>query len=207
MLSLFGLSCGFVVYSLLLLVSMFSNFWKNQQMIDGHFYQIHALVVSVVYVYLSILIPCFSLPFLDGLNSWILELCCIFFLFFCSAVNYIVLPHFIMQTSVPKNVFIRRSTHLLTNGESNLQIYNMLCYYSYKWGQRGECIYGWGCGVLGAFHRLAIERDNIWHWKLLIGFLVRFWVKIAEMYVFGTFSKESWNRHLHYDRPMMCFSL
>ncbi|KAK9231458.1 hypothetical protein WN943_021693 [Citrus x changshan-huyou] len=33
---------------------------------------------------------------------------------------------------------------------------------SYKWGQRGECIYGWGCGVLGAFHRLAIEGDNIW---------------------------------------------
>lgn len=45
--------------------------------------------------------------------------------------------------------------------------------------------------MLGAFHRLAIERDNIWHWKLLIGFLVRFRVKIAEMYVFGTFSKES----------------
>lgn len=205
MLSLFGLSCGFVVYSLLLLVSMFSNFWKNQQMIERAFLSntcFSSFCCLCLFVNSHTLFLATFSWWIEFMNTWT-----ILFFFFCSAVNYIVLPHFIMQTSVPKNVFIRRSTHLLTNGESNLQIYNMLCYYSYKWGQRGECIYGWGCGVLGAFHRLAIERDNIWHWKLLIGFLVRFWVKIAEMYVFGTFSKESWNRHLHYDRPMMCFSL
>lgn len=61
-------------------------------------------------------------------------------------MNYIVLPHFIMQTSVPKNVFIRRSTHLLTNGESNLQIKICCVTTAINGGKEGKASTGGAVG-------------------------------------------------------------